>query len=230
MRSVAAEFAGTFALVFVGGGSIMVVELAELPGGAFLVPLVFGLTVALAVRFLGPISGAHINPAVTVTLAASGRLPGVRVRDYLLAQSAGAVAAAFLLRLFLGEAGRVGATVPSVGVMPALFIEGALTLVLVTVVLAVALHPGCARRAPVLLGGTVALEAYLAGPLTGASMNPARSLGPALASGELTGLWLYLVGPVAGGLAALALLHFVLQARARLSGEGAGLALRGQPR
>jgi MIP family channel proteins len=181
-----------------------------------LVALVFGATVALVVRYLGPLSGAHINPAVTLALAAGGRLPRGLAAKYLIAQACGATSAALLLRVLLGDVADLGATAPSVGSEAAVLIEWALTLLLVLVVLALVVRPGLNKFAAVALGGTVGLEAYVAGGLTGASMNPARSLGPALVSGQLGDLWIYLVGPVLGALTALALVRSLLHWLPRL--------------
>jgi MIP family channel proteins len=171
------------------------------------VPMAFGAAVLLAALLLGRFSGAHINPAVSVALTVAGRFPSSRLPGYLCAQFLGALVAAFILRLLLGNAAAVGSTLPAVGHAQAAAIETLLTLALVAVVLLAGLLPWAPRSLGALaVGTTVALEAYLAGPLTGASMNPARSLGPALAAGRTAELWIYLIGPAAGGVcAALAL-------------------------
>jgi glycerol uptake facilitator-like aquaporin len=200
MRRLAAEFAGTFALVLVGCGSIVAVRAA---GGALpdlCVPVAFGLVVAAMVLLLGPVSGAHINPAVTAALWAAGRFPGRSVAPYVAGQAAGAVAASLVLLAVAGEAGgNLGATLPAVATGTALLLEIGMTWALMLVVL---WAPG---GLPVAAGAglVVGFSALIFGPLTGASLNPARSLGPAVAALEPTTLWIYLVAPTAGALLAV---------------------------
>ncbi len=195
-----AEFAGTFWLVLLGAGAIMKTTGAGAPD-RMVVALSFGFAVATAVICLSRVSGAHLNPAVTLALALAGRFGRRRVLLYVVAQMAGAVAAAAVLRVTLGSVAALGATVPTVSDGVALAAEASLTAVLVSVVLVVVARP----RIPVLfagiiIGGAVAAGAWFAGGLSGASMNPARSLGPALVSGELGALWIYLVGPALGAI------------------------------
>ena len=198
-----AEAAGTFALVWTACGAIMVDSLT----GAFGhmgVAAVFGLVVGAMVYATGHLSGAHLNPAVTLAFAATGHFPWRRVPTYLAAQGLGAVLAALVLRWMLGDVAGLGATHPSGLVTPAgaVLVEFLLTAVLMFVIASVATD---GRAVGVMaggaIGGTVGLNALWAGPLTGASMNPARSLGPALAGGAVADLWIYLVVPVAGALA-----------------------------
>lgn len=192
LRPEAAEAVGTFFLVLAGGGAI----LAGAPSLA--VALAFGLAVAVLVYALGHVSGAHFNPAITVAFAATRHFPWRRVPGYLLAQGVGAVAAALVLRLVAGDVAAV-ATHARLAVLPAALVELLASFLLALVIIAVATDkraaPGAAGLA---IGLTVTVDALWAGPLTGASMNPARSLGPALASGSWGGLWLYLTAPVAG--------------------------------
>mgnify|MGYP002720558701 FL=1 len=145
---------------------------------------------------LAPISGAHINPAATVALVLSGRFPRARVLPYVLAQLAGATLAALLLLVLFGIEGTLGVTLPAGSVTQAFVLELVLTFFLVLV----ALRSGV----PWVVGGVVALEAAMGGPITGASMNPARSFGPALVAGVWTAHWLYWMAPLLG--AALAAL------------------------
>ncbi|MHB8869466.1 MAG: MIP/aquaporin family protein [Thermoleophilia bacterium] len=193
-----AEFAGTFWLVLIGGGAIMLTPAWSAQSGVF-VALSFGVAVASAVICFGRVSGAHINPVVTLALACAGRFPWDRVPSYAAVQAAGALLAATILRVILGSGVSVGATLPSVSDGSAVLLEALLTAVLVAVVLLVVARPWITRPlAAVLIGSTVALEAWWAGPLTGASMNPARSFGPAVLSGNVDPLWVYVVGPAFG--------------------------------
>ena len=196
-----AEFIGTFALVFAGCGAIMV----DAQTGALShlgVALTFGLVVAVMIYAVGHISAAHFNPAVTVAFASAGHFPWREVPGYVIAQCLAALLAVGLLHLGLGEVAGYGATRPSVGASQALVFEFVCTFFLMFVITAVATDDRAAGQlAGVAIGGTVALCALFAGPVSGASMNPARSLGPALFDGSLDVLWLYLVGPVLGAVA-----------------------------
>lgn len=189
-RKLAVEGAATFALMFVGTGACVVDSVSGGRLGVVGVGLVWGG----AVWALAAASGAHMNPAVTVASGLSIRETAARV----LVQTVGAFAASLaLLALFQARAGSLGATVPAVGLAFTFALEFAMTFVLVLAVLSL---PG--RFVPAAAGILVALAAVFGGPLTGASMNPARSLAPALVSGRVSGLWIYLLAPVLGGLAA----------------------------
>lgn len=198
-RAFAAEALGTFALVFFGCGAIMVD--AEQGGlGHVGVSLAFGLVVLAMVYALGHVSGAHINPAVTLALASRGRFAWSSVPGYLVAQVAGAVAAAVLLRASLGDVAQLGATQPSGSDGQSFVWELVLTATLLVVIVSVATDARApAGGAAVAIGGTIALASLVGGPISGASLNPARSLGPALVSGELGSLWIYFTAPVLGG-------------------------------
>ncbi|PYE53285.1 MIP/aquaporin family protein [Deinococcus yavapaiensis] len=194
-RAITAELVGTFALVFFGPGAAVVqAQMGAL--GQVGVALVFGLSVATVIAAFAPISGAHINPTATFALVLAGKFPHSRAMPYILAQFVGAVFAGFVLLALFGRAGNLGATVPAGSVTQAFMLE----LILTFFLLLVALRSGL----PWIVGGVVALEALMGGPLTGASMNPARSIGPALSSGVWTAHWLYWVAPLVG--AALAVL------------------------
>jgi MIP family channel proteins len=203
--AVLAEAIGTFALVFIGCGAIAVGTLG--PGA---VAAAFGLVVMTMVYALGRISGAHINPAVTVALASDRRFPWPRVIPYWLAQVGGAIAAAALLQVTLGEGLAAAVTRPSTTELQALVFEVALTFFLGLVIAAVS-DVGRAGRAisGVAIGGAVATGSRTGGPVRGASMNPARSLGPATVSGDLTALWIYHVGPSIGALDAIVAYRFL---------------------
>ena len=204
-RRLAAEALGTFALVFFGAGAIMVD--AESGGlGQLGVAVAFGLAITTMVYGLGHVSGAHFNPAVSFGFALTRHFPWSGVVGYWAAQAAGAVAAALLLRASLGDVANVGATLPSGSNRQSFLWEVVLTFFLMLVVMAVATDTRAVGEAAALaIGGTVGLCALVGGPVSGASMNPARSLGPALVSGDLSSLWIYLLAPLVGAsLAALA--------------------------
>lgn len=197
-RRLAAEALGAFALVFFGAGAIMV----DADGGGLGqlgVALAFGLAIATMIYAVGHVSGAHFNPAVSLGFALTRHFPWSRVAGYWAAQAAGAVAAAFLLRASLGDVANVGATLPSGSDHQAFLWEVVVTFFLMLVIMAVATDTRAVGEAAALaVGGTVGLCALVGGPVSGASMNPARSLGPALASGELEALWIYLLAPLVG--------------------------------
>jgi aquaporin NIP len=200
LRRAAAEGLGVFALVFAGCGAI--VTEAEHPGslGVVGVALVFGLIVMAMVYATGHLSGAHLNPAVTVAFVLSRHFPRAEALAYLLAQLAGALLAAVLLAaIWPGDPAALGTTAPTIGAGGALVYEAVLTAFLMFVIMAVATDTrAVGAGAAIAIGGTVGLDALFGGPITGASMNPARSLGPALVSGELGDLWIYLAGPILG--------------------------------
>ena len=195
---LAAEALGAFALVFFGAGAIMVD--AEGGGlGQLGIAVAFGLAITTMIYALGHVSGAHFNPAVSFGFALTRHLPWSRVAGYWVAQVAGAVAAALLLRASLGDVANVGATLPSGSDRQAFLWEVVLTFFLMLVIMAVATDTRAVGEAAALaVGGTVGLCALVGGPVSGASMNPARSLGPALVSGELESLWIYLLAPLVG--------------------------------
>ena len=148
---------------------------------------------------LGHISGAHFNPAVTLSFAITRHLPWPRAIGYWAAQLAGAIAAAVLLRELFGNTANLGATLPNGSDRQSLVLEGFLTFFLMFVIISVATDVrAVGQAAAIAIGGTVGLEAMFAGPISGASMNPARSLGPALVSGTWESQWIYVVGPLVG--------------------------------
>ena len=202
LRPALAETIGTFVLVFAGCGAIMVSQ--RFPGtvapGA--IPVVFGLVVAAMIYAVGHISGAHFNPAVTLGFAAVGRFPKNHVPLYWAAQCAGAVAASAALAGLLPAGPGYGATLPAVPALAALAWEAILTFILMFVIIAVATDTRAhGPVAGIAIGAAVCLDAFFGGPVTGASMNPARSLGPALFQGSLSSMWLYVLGPILGAVA-----------------------------
>lgn len=209
MRDLRPEFAealGVFFLVLVGCGAIMV-DATTGTLGTVGVSLAFAFVITVLVYAMGHICGAHYNPAITVAFALTGHFPWRRVPGYVVAQVAGALAAAFTLRFLLGATADLGATTPAIGVWQAFVIEALATFLLALVIIGVATDRRAAPGvAGVAIGLAVGLDALAFGPLTGASMNPARSLGPALASGEVSGLGVYLAAPLLG--AALAMIAY----------------------
>lgn len=212
-RRCVAECFGTFALVFAGCGAIVVDSERGGGLGPTGIAAAFGLAVMAMVYAIGHVSGAHINPAVTAAFAATRHLPARAALAYVPAQLAGAVAAALVLRLVWGEtAVDLGATVPSVDTASAIAYEVVLTGFLMFVIMAVATDTrAVGGAAAIAIGGTVALGALVGGDATGASMNPARSFGPALVASQWADFWIYVLAPVAGALAG-ALLYGLVRA------------------
>lgn len=203
-RILGAETLGTFALVLFGCGAVMVDAEGERLGHVG-ISLAFGLVVMAMVYAFAHVSGAHINPAVTLSLAARRRLSWASVPGYWGAQITGAIAAAIVLRASLGDIAGLGATTPSGSDAQSFAWEVVMTATLLVVILAVATDTHVSiGAAAVAIGGTIALAALVGGPISGASLNPARSLGPALVSGELGSLWIYLTAPLLGGVAGAA--------------------------
>ncbi len=195
------EGIGTFALIFAGTGAVIVD--ATTGGGVTHVGigLTFGLIIFVMISAVGHISGAHFNPAVTLAFAAR-HFPWVRVVPYLLAQCGGAIVASLLLRGMFGTVAHLGATLPRGSDGQSLLLEMVLTFFLIFVITAVATDTrAVTQTAALAIGSAVGLEALFARPISGVSMNPARSLGAALVSGTGTSLWLYLVGPILGAIA-----------------------------
>ena len=204
-----AEAIGTFAIVFFGCGSIMVV--GDFHGmSAAAVPVVFGLVVAAMIYTLGHISGAHFNPAVTLAFAVSRHFSMRDVAAYWLAQCAGALVATGILSIILPQGHSFGATVPSVPIPSALVWEAILTFFLMFVIMGVATDTRAVGiMAGAAIGATVMLDAFVGGPVTGASMNPARSLAPAIAEGRMDVLWIYIAGPIIGAIVAAQLYQWI---------------------
>ena len=195
---LAAEFVGTFALVFAGCGAVMVDAKTQALGHVG-VAISFGLVIMVMIYAVGHISGAHFNPAVSFAFALSRHFPWPRLLGYSVAQVLGAICAAAILRGSLGDVAHVGATLPSGSQGQSFLWELVLSFFLMFVIMAVATDTrAVGEAAAIAIGGTVALDAMFGGPISGASMNPARSLGPALVSGELHALWLYLLAPLLG--------------------------------
>lgn len=199
-RELLAEFIGTFVLIFAGTGAVMVNQLSNGAVTHLGISIVFGAVVTALIYSLGHISGAHFNPAVTLAFWSSGCFRKSLVLPYIVAQVLGAIVASCLLRISLGAVGNLGATIPRNGDwLQTLVLETVLTFILMLVIFG----SGLDRRshigfAGISIGLTVMLEAACMGPITGASMNPARSLAPALVGGNLQYQWVYWVAPIVG--------------------------------
>ena len=199
LRRYAAECIGTFLLVFAGTGSVVIDNVSR--GGVTHVgvSLTFGLIVMALIYAIGDVSGAHINPAVTTGFWLAGRFPGRRVPGYIVCQLVGAILASVLLRLMFGNQAHLGATLPAGPELQSFLLEIVLTGLLMFVILHVATGSReSGLMAGIAIGGVIGLECAFAGPISGASMNPARSIAPALVSPCLKSLWIYLAGPVLG--------------------------------
>ena len=205
-RQLLAESFGTFCLVFAGTGAIVVDQLTAGEISHVGIALTFGLIVLVMINTLGDVSGCHINPAVTLGFWVAGRLGGRQVFPYILAQCVGGLAASGCLRLLFPDAETLGETVPSGSPMQSFLLESLLTFMLMVVILSVA--TGGKEKgllAGITIGSVIALEAIFAGPISGASMNPARSLGPAVLQLRFDSLWVYLLAPCLGAVAAVPL-------------------------
>jgi len=200
----AAEFIGTFALVFAGTGAIIINDVS---GGAVTnvgSGLTFGMIILTMIYAVGDVSGAHFNPAVTVGFFAARRLEAKMILPYVFSQLSGAVAASLLLRGLFLQHPTLGTTAPAGSALQSLILEIILTALLMFVILTSPWVPRNAESpAGIAVGAVIALEALFAGPISGASMNPARSFAPALVSQHLANLWIYLVAPVTGALIAV---------------------------
>ena len=198
MKSLLAEGIGTFVLVFIGTGAVALNTVTSGLGSVG-VAIAFGIAVLLMVRAFGRLSGAHINPAVTLGFRMTGAIGNRQALTYIVVQTAGALAASLCLYYLFPAGTAIGVTAPSLPVAIAFIFELLITAGLMWVILVIVHYPVTnGWLAGLGIGGWVAAMAFLVGPLTGASMNPARSLGPALVSGQMQMLWLYLVAPVIG--------------------------------
>ncbi|MHA1600739.1 MAG: MIP/aquaporin family protein [Alphaproteobacteria bacterium] len=213
LSKYACEFIGTFMLVFFAAGAVMV---GTVTGGLGAIGpgLISGLVITVVIYCFGHVSGAHVNPALSLAAAYLGKLEKRLVPGYVAAQLAGSIAAAFVLLWIVGRHGDMGANLPNtaLGVTPwgAFVIELILSFVLMWVICGTAYHDDNPNLplAGVAIGATVGFEVMLMGPYAGAAMNPARAFGPYLALGDFTHFWIYVAGPVAGMLAGAAIFRF----------------------
>lgn len=214
LRAGVGEFIGTWILVYVGTAVACAAALkkpiAGMPYDSLAVALAFGIALVVVVASLAHVCGAHVNPAVTIALAATGKAPVSTVPVYIVAQLAGAVAGALSTWATLGDAARaapvsLGATLlpGAVGFVQGVTVEALVTFILVFVIISVATDPRVDGAVPPLaIGFAVAAGIFVAGPVTGGSLNPARTLGPDIVIGRFDGLLVYLIGPIVGALAA----------------------------
>ena len=216
-QSLVAEFLGTYILVFAGTGAMAIGAITGEPGHVG-IALTFGFVIVALIYSFAHVSGAHFNPAVSIAFALMGEFDRAKVLPYIVAQVLGAILASYSLYLLLFEnidtmaqAAYLGATLPSGSVAQSFGFELILTFILMLVISASAVHGKAIKDfAGIAIGFTVGLEAMFAGPITGASMNPARSIGPALVSGNMEHLWLYIVATILGAaLAALVFTQFI---------------------
>ncbi len=206
MNKLLSELLGTFTLVFAGTGAIVINDVSGGVIGHAGIALTFGLVVMAMIYTFGEVSGAHLNPAVTLGFAVAGRFEWKNVPGYVLAQIIGAVAASGVVHWLFPAHEKLGATLPAGSAMQSVVLELILTAILMLVILRIS--TGAKEKgitAGIAIGGVIALEAMFAGPICGASMNPVRSLAPALVSGHLEHLWIYLAAPTLGALLAVPL-------------------------
>jgi MIP family channel proteins len=222
-RRLCAEAFGTFCLVFAGTGAVVV---NEVTGGGVThvgVALTFGLVVMASVYALGKVSGCHINPAVTLGLCAAGRCERTLVLPYICSQFVGAFLASGAIRMLFPESRTLGATIPAGSDFQSLVLEFVLTLILMVVILSMACGGSEGKLlAGIAIGGVIGFEAMFAGPISGASMNPARSLAPAVVAMQLDHVWVYIVAPVAGALASVPLCRCIHSSPCCGSGDVGG--------
>jgi aquaporin Z len=200
-KQMMGEALGTFALVFAGTGAIISNDVGGGSVSHVGIAITFGLIILALIYALGDVSGAHFNPAVTLAFWAARRLEGGRVMPYILCQCAGGIAASVLLRLLFPQHQTLGMTLPAGSSAQSFVFEVVLTMLLMFVILSVS--TGAKEKgitAGIVIGAVIGLEAMFAGPISGASMNPARSLAPALVAGQLGSLWIYLLAPTLGAL------------------------------
>jgi aquaporin Z len=206
MNKLLSELLGTFILVFAGTGAIIINDVSGGVIGHAGIALTFGLVVMAMIYTFGDVSGAHLNPAVTLGFAVAGRFEWKNIPGYVLAQIIGALAASGVLHLLFPAHEKLGATLPSGSAMQSFVLELILTAILMLAILRIS--TGAKEKgitAGIAIGGIIALEAMFAGPICGASMNPARSLAPAIVSGHLEHLWIYLTATVLGAFVAVPL-------------------------
>jgi MIP family channel proteins len=210
VKAALAELIGTFTLVFIGAGTGALAGTSG--GGIVAVALAHGIALLVIVYAWGIISGAHVNPAVTLALAVTRKVTWERALYYWVAQFLGGILAAFLLLYLVGRETGLGATVGSLTTadpIRATIVEAVLTFFLVAAVFGTGVSGRNGNAAGAAIGLVLAMDILMGGALTGASMNPARTLGPALAMGDLSYLWIYIVGPAVGGIAAGLLFNYV---------------------
>ena len=204
IKKLIAEFSGTFLLVFAGTGAIIINQTTDGMIGNAGIALAFGLAVLIVIEIFGDVSGAHVNPAVTIGFAFANRFSWREVLPYIASQITGAILASFVLKLLFPASQFLGATIPAGSQLQSLILEFLMSAILMFIILSVS--SGAKEKginAAATIGMVVALEAFLGGPVSGASMNPARSIGPALVSENISSLWIYIIAPIIGALCAV---------------------------
>jgi aquaporin NIP len=204
MKKYIAEFIGTFALVFAGTGAIIINEQTQGVIGHVGIAMTFGVVIGTMIFAIGNISGCHINPAVSIAFTVAGKFPIKELIAYVIAQLAGAFVASLAHKNLFPANELLGTCIPAGTDMQAFILETILTFFLVFVIMNVA-HGSKEQGmfAGIAIGGAILLDALFAGPITGASMNPARSIAPAVVSGHLEHLWVYIAAPILGGIIAV---------------------------
>jgi aquaporin NIP len=210
LRQLVAEFVATFAMILFGTGAIVLNDISNGKIGVLGIALTFGVVITVMIYLLGPVSGAHMNPAVTLAITASNRLPLNLLLPFMLSQCAGAILASYLLSLFFPAHSTLGATTPQGSMALSFIVEFFLGLVLIFTILQIVKRFSIKRLpAAVIIGSIVALGSIFAGHISGASINPARSLAPAIVCGQYYGLWIYLVAPTVAGIFAVQISNFL---------------------
>lgn len=210
MKKYIAELTGTFALVFCGTGAIIIDQQTNGQVGHTGIAMTFGLIVTAMIYAFGDKSGAHINPAVTIAFSAAGLFSKKEILPYIFSQIAGALLASALLKFLFPANTGLGATIPSGPALQSFILEMVLTFLLMLVILFTSQgSKEVGTLAGLAIGGVVLLEAMFAGPVCGASMNPARSIAPAIVSGNIASLWIYITAPVSGAILATIVWRFI---------------------
>jgi MIP family channel proteins len=218
MHRLAAEFVGTFGLVFAGTGAIIINTVTGGTVSHVGVGLTFGLIIMVMIYAFGHVSGAHFNPAVTLAFAAGRHFPWLLVPQYWAAQLAGGITASLVHRALFGDVAHLGTTLPLGPASQSFGLEIILTLLLMVVITSVATDTrAVGQAAAIAIGGTIGLEALFAGPISGASMNPARSLAPAIVSWTWQDQWLYVAGPAIGAVAGVLIYNWIRTGEPALS-------------
>ncbi len=203
MKKYIAEFIGTFALVFCGTGSVIVNSLSNDSLGLLGISLTFGIIIIAIIYIFGTISGAHINPAVTIALSIGKMLPKNELLGYITAQILGAFVASGVLLFLFPATETLGETLPTGGIIPSFALEFILTFFLMLTILGITSKKEHSNLAGIVIGLLVAGIILFAGPISGGSFNPARSLAPAVLSGNITTIWIYILAPISGAIFAM---------------------------
>lgn len=209
MKKYLAELLGTFLLVFLGTGSVIVNVQTEGSLGLLGISFAWGLIVTALIYIFGHISGTHINPAVTLSLAIGGLMPKKEILGYLFAQIIGAIAASAALKILFPNSDTLGGTMPSGSVMQSFVLEVIMTFILLLTVLGITAKKETEHLTGLVVGLVIVAIILFAGPISGASINPARSIGPAVVSANYSGIWIYIIAPIIGATLAVLLWKYI---------------------